>query len=98
MALWLALDQVSETERVARQAGRLRPMMGQVAAPLFSTFLPELVVSDLGLDGNAHSGQAASCRALDFTTRPLRKIPLPMDGGTIHADVLKIYRRGSFKD
>ena len=74
MALWLALDQVSETERVARQAGRLRPTMGQVAAPLFST-LPELVVSDLGLDGNAHSGQAASCRALDFTRRPLRRIP-----------------------
>ena len=45
-----------------------------MAAPLFST-LPELVVSDLGLDGNAHSGEAASCRALDFTRRPLRRIP-----------------------
>ena len=35
MALWLALDQVSETERVARQAGRLRPLDGPSGRPTF---------------------------------------------------------------
>ena len=74
MALWLALDQVSETERVARQAGRLRPLDGPSGRP---TFLHLAGARSLGpwARWQRPPGQAASCRALDFTTRPLRRIP-----------------------
>ena len=69
--------------------------MGQVAAPLFSN-LPELVVSDLGLDGNAHSGGGGIMQGSGFHQAASSQNSLA--GGTIHSDMLKICRRGSFKD
>ena len=90
MALWLALDQVSETERVARQAGRLRPLdLGPSGRPTF-----------LHLAGARSLGPWARWQ------RPLRGGGImqgsrfhqnapsqnSLAGGTIHSDVLNCSR------